>query len=109
MDQPSTSSSTDDTDVNFCRICNSDKKIERLVNVGFKGKETLKKISSERSDNLFTTITTSNIVFVHVYCRSAYVNKINVKAAKRKAQDENVKNISGFRIFYSEIMDYMPL
>ena len=93
MDSQSTSSSADDTDVNLCRICTSNT-TERVVNVGLKGKETLKKISSERCDNLFTTLNLSESLFVHASCRSNYINKINVAAAKRKAQVENAVKLS---------------
>lgn len=97
MDSQSTSSSADDTDVNLCRICTSnttETDTERVVNVGLKGKETLKKISSERRDNLFTTLNLSESLFVHASCRSNYINKINVAAAKRKAQVENAVKLS---------------
>lgn len=85
MDTPSTSFSTDDGDVNFCRICTSNTH-ERVVLVGLKGKETLKKSSAARHDNLFTDLDLKEKIFVHSTCRSNYINKINVEAAKRKVQ-----------------------
>lgn len=83
MEKPNTSSSTDHNDQNLCSICSMSTS-EKLVNVTAKGKETLKKTSIERRDNLFNTLTDSDTVWVHHSCRSNYIHKISVSASKRR-------------------------
>lgn len=91
MDEPSTS--TGNNEENLCRIC-TENTIEKVVNVGHKGKETLKRSSIERDDKLFSTIDISEPIYVHASCRSSYINKINVEAAKKKAQSEKDEKLS---------------
>lgn len=64
------------------------------MEVGSKGKETLKKSSIARKDRLFSEITPADKVFVHNSCRSIYVNKNSVEAAKRKIESQNKLQIS---------------
>lgn len=91
MDNQSANSSVDET--NSCSICHSHT-TEKLVNVGEKDKETLKSVSIERGDNLFSRLNSLESVSVHNSCRSKYINRINVEAAKRKAQVQNEAKIS---------------
>lgn len=91
MEQTSTSSNSHDLDGNLCAICTSTS-TEKLVNVGLKGKQKLKEVSLERGDHKFVQLDISNEVFVHNSCRSQYTHPINVKAYKRKKEDE--KNTS---------------
>lgn len=93
MDQPSTSSSTTDTENALCGICNKNA-LEKLVLVSPRGKETLKNASIERQDNLFSNLKTSHSLMVHASCRSDYVHKHNVEAAKRKAELQKSSNVS---------------
>lgn len=93
MDIPSTSSSSNDAEENLCCICAS-KIPEKLVNVGVKGKETLQKVSVERCDNLFAELDFSKAIFVHGTCRSNYINKISIEAAKKRALAGTSSNIS---------------
>lgn len=84
MQQPSTSSSSDNID-RLCSICQLSR-AEKLQNVGCKGKATLKRVSIDRNDNLFSKLLDSDVIFVHPTCRNNFTNKINIAAAKRKIQ-----------------------
>lgn len=85
MDEPSTSSSTD-TEEKLCKICSSNMS-EKLVlfTLTAKGKEGLKAASKERRDKLFSNMDNSKTVYIQHSCRSNYVHKINVQAARKRA------------------------
>lgn len=88
MDQAS--SSTGDTNMK-CGICNEDTN-ERLVNIGSKGKNTLKSVSIERGDKKFATLVLSKDLHLHASCRSRYTHAKNVGSAKRMSESRT--NIS---------------
>lgn len=88
MDEPSTSSSSNDTEEKFCEICLLNTS-ERLVLVTSKGKEGLKAASKERLDKLFTNMDNSKTVYVHHTCRSNYVHKGNIAASAKRAAVKN--------------------
>lgn len=56
-----------------------------LFTLTAKGKEGLKAASKERRDKLFSNMDNSKTVYIHHSCRSNYVHKINVQAARKRA------------------------
>lgn len=94
MDQPSASTSTDYSESNKCSIC-SLVTPAKLINVGtLKGKESLQNASIERGDELFEKVDFSKIILVHASCRSDYVHKIKILAAKRKLEQQKSEQLT---------------
>lgn len=93
MDHAVASSSTHENNQIECSICNS-KTDEHLIQVGLKGKKTLKTVSIDRGDKKFATLDLSEDVHVHASCRKLYTHAKNVEAAKRKLEAQKTSNIS---------------